>query len=184
LFLTFSAASLLASYPTVDPGSIGVVTPYAAQVGCIRVALHSGLQGGDAIEVSTIDAFQGREKDIIIMSCVRAGRGPSRTFQKKKDFLCPCFLLPIVSISTSCFFNHFSMLFFFDSFRIFSDQIGFVKDVRRMNVGITRARHAMWIVGRADTLRASPAWAALLLDADQRGLLLSSQSIQTTWARI
>ena len=31
--------------------------------------------------------------------------------------------------------------------------VGFLADVRRMNVGLTRARHALWILGHSSTLR-------------------------------
>ena len=50
---------------------IGVISPYSAQVTEIRKALRKDgqLRG---IEVSTVDGFQGREKEIIIISMVRS----------------------------------------------------------------------------------------------------------------
>ncbi|KAJ1483746.1 hypothetical protein T484DRAFT_1622375, partial [Baffinella frigidus] len=34
--------------------------------------------------------------------------------------------------------------------------IGFVSDVRRMNVGLTRARHALLVIGNASALQVIP----------------------------
>eukprot|EP01043_Picozoa_sp_COSAG02_P021089 COSAG02_NODE_1060_length_14866_cov_3.131916_13_plen_262_part_00 len=57
--------------------SIGVIAPYAGQAQEIRRALASvsthGL-GRDGIEISTVDGFQGREKDLIVFSATRANR--------------------------------------------------------------------------------------------------------------
>ena len=47
--------------------------------------------------------------------------------------------------------------------------IGFVSDLRRLNVALTRARHALYIVGSEGSLNASPDWRALLADARARG---------------
>jgi senataxin len=49
--------------------------------------------------------------------------------------------------------------------------VGFLSDVRRMNVAITRARLACLILGRVDTLRQDAAWSALVADATARGCL-------------
>ncbi|RLG76723.1 MAG: hypothetical protein DRO12_04035 [Thermoprotei archaeon] len=49
-----------------DPKSIGVITPYRAQRGLIVELLKS--EGIEGIEVNTVDAFQGREKDVVIYS--------------------------------------------------------------------------------------------------------------------
>ena len=50
----------------INPSSIAILTPYAAQV--IKIKEYLTLK---VTEVCTIDAFQGREKDVIIFSTVR-----------------------------------------------------------------------------------------------------------------
>ncbi|RWS29734.1 regulator of nonsense transcripts 1-like protein [Leptotrombidium deliense] len=60
----------------VKPEQIGVITPYEGQRAYLvqymqyNGSLHAKLY--QEIEVASVDAFQGREKDIIIMSCVRS----------------------------------------------------------------------------------------------------------------
>ncbi|KAH8411744.1 hypothetical protein KR215_010553 [Drosophila sulfurigaster] len=60
----------------VKPEQIGIITPYEGQRAYLvqymqyQGSLHSRLY--QEIEIASVDAFQGREKDIIIMSCVRS----------------------------------------------------------------------------------------------------------------
>nr|CAD7443654.1 unnamed protein product [Timema bartmani] len=60
----------------VKPEQIGVITPYEGQRAYLvqymqyQGSLHAKLY--QEIEVASVDAFQGREKDLIIMSCVRS----------------------------------------------------------------------------------------------------------------
>ncbi|CAJ1935953.1 unnamed protein product [Sphenostylis stenocarpa] len=49
--------------------------------------------------------------------------------------------------------------------------IGFVEDKRRMNVGITRAKSAVLVVGSASTLRRSEQWKKLVESAEKRNCL-------------
>lgn len=95
--------------PTIRRCSIAVITPYRTQVERLRHRLRDcPAPLPDLVEVNTVDGFQGREKDIVIISCVRASK---------------------------------------------TGAIGFLQDERRMNVAITRARGALWICGREQTLR-------------------------------
>ncbi|NXF99344.1 SETX helicase, partial [Sakesphorus luctuosus] len=52
---------------------IGIITPYSAQKKKIQDQLDSVFRNNSPGEVDTVDAFQGREKDCIVVSCVRAG---------------------------------------------------------------------------------------------------------------
>ncbi|NWH81927.1 SETX helicase, partial [Piaya cayana] len=51
---------------------IGIITPYSAQKRKIQQQLDREFQNNSPAEVDTVDAFQGREKDCIIVTCVRA----------------------------------------------------------------------------------------------------------------
>ena len=51
---------------------IGVITPYNAQVSLIKDLLEPLQAENNRIEVSTVDGFQGREKECIIVSMVRS----------------------------------------------------------------------------------------------------------------
>jgi hypothetical protein len=74
----------LAGQHEVLPGDIGVVTPYSAQARAIKKILRGNApertrfdapadpRSMKAVEVSTVDGFQGREKEVIVFSCVRA----------------------------------------------------------------------------------------------------------------
>ena len=48
---------------------IGIITPYAGQVRAIRDAIPERY---DSVEVHTVDGYQGREKEVILFSCVRS----------------------------------------------------------------------------------------------------------------
>ncbi|XP_024540869.1 uncharacterized protein LOC9647084 isoform X1 [Selaginella moellendorffii] len=122
-----------AKYPQeIQPGRIGVITPYKQQLNMLKRAFQRfGEKISSILEFNTIDGFQGREVDILILSTVRASLEPKG--------------------------------------------IGFVADIRRMNVALTRPRFSLWIIGSAMALRSNRAWAALLEDATSRGAVYPIQ---------
>ncbi|KAK0053500.1 helicase senataxin [Biomphalaria pfeifferi] len=111
---------------------LGVICPYSEQKQAIVEQLR--LSNLDGIEVNTVDGYQGQEKDVIIMSCVRAQSSPTT--------------------------------------------IGFISDKRRMNVALTRAKDAMYVLGHFDTLRVNDLWAELHEDARIRGLLVPIKDVK------
>ncbi|XP_040383283.1 uncharacterized protein LOC102709595 [Oryza brachyantha] len=119
---------------------IGIITPYRSQLSLLRSKLNSffGPEIVAEMEINTVDGFQGREVDILVLSTVRA--------------------------STSSDSGHRSGE---------ARSIGFVADVRRMNVALTRARFSLWIVGNAKTLQSNSHWASLLQNAKERNILIS-----------
>lgn len=87
IFALVSALSLL---PRAQAVSIGIISSYKAQVNAIKNKLlasrdvrgksseildaHTSIrQAFPDLEVNTVDGFQGKEKDVIIFSCVRTG---------------------------------------------------------------------------------------------------------------
>ena len=78
----FIIALLAHMEATIGDLSIGIITPYEGQKRLLRNLLNnvprsgslSHSSGKSRIEVNTVDGFQGREKDIIIISCVRTSR--------------------------------------------------------------------------------------------------------------
>ncbi|XP_024515989.1 helicase sen1-like isoform X2 [Selaginella moellendorffii] len=108
--------------------TVGVISPYKLQLRCIQREFESLSGDAKGVYINTVDAFQGQERDVIIMSCVRAS-------------------------------NH---------------GVGFVADIRRMNVALTRARRSLWVIGNAGTLEQSEDWAKLIEDAKSRNCFITS----------
>lgn len=88
----------------LDVKNIGIITPYAAQVKLIKELIK---EKGFKVEVNTVDGFQGREKEVIVISFVRSNE---------------------------------------------EGNMGFLKDLRRLNVAITRPRRKIIVIGDAKTL--------------------------------
>jgi senataxin len=117
---------LKSDYSSIDfKGKIGIIATYKAQL--IELKTRFIARYGDSIleeiEFNTTDAFQGREREIIIFSCVRATQ---------------------------------------------TGGIGFLKDIRRMNVGLTRAKSSLWVLGDSRSLQQGEFWNKLITDAKSR----------------
>jgi len=105
-----------------NPADIGVISPYDDQV----ELLNSKLDIKD-LEIKTVDGFQGREKEIIILSFVRSNEGGN---------------------------------------------IGFLEDLRRLNVSITRARKKLIMVGDSTTLKKNETYERLIKYVEDRGKVI------------
>ena len=100
------------------------ISPYSGQVAAAKDVLPS------AIRMSTIDSFQGQEKENIILSLVRSNS---------------------------------------------DGDIGFLKDYRRMNVAITRAKEQLFVIGDSATIGADRFYNEFLSYVEKHG------SYRTVW---
>ena len=65
----------------MDASDIGIITPYSAQISEISDALdREDIENPDAIDIDTIDSFQGAEREAIIVSFVRSNDAHSSGF--------------------------------------------------------------------------------------------------------
>ncbi|MCA9154279.1 MAG: AAA family ATPase [Planctomycetales bacterium] len=104
---------------------IAVIAPYAAQVRLLRSRLPIA-----GLEVDTVDGFQGREKEAVVISLVRSNP---------------------------------------------NGDIGFLADVRRMNVALTRARRKLIVIGDSATIGGHSFYGRLLKYFEDR------QAYRTVW---
>jgi len=102
----------------LNPAATAFISPYSGQVAAAKEVLPA------AMRISTIDSFQGQEKECIILSLVRSND---------------------------------------------DGDIGFLKDYRRMNVAITRAKEQLFVTGDSATIGADPFYNAFLTYIEQFG---------------
>ncbi|MBK5271422.1 MAG: AAA family ATPase, partial [Bacteroidia bacterium] len=103
---------------SLDPSATAFISPYSGQVAAAKELFPK------EIRISTIDSFQGQEKEIIIVSLVRSND---------------------------------------------DGDIGFLKDYRRMNVAITRAKEQLFVIGDSATIGADPFYNSFLTYIEQHG---------------
>ena len=102
----------------LDPLMTAFISPYAGQVAAAKEIFPKQLR------ISTIDSFQGQEKENIIISLVRCND---------------------------------------------DGDIGFLKDYRRMNVAITRAKERLFVIGDSATIGADVFYNAFLTYIEKSG---------------
>ena len=102
----------------LDVQHTAFISPYSGQVAAAKEQLAKGLR------ISTIDSFQGQEKETVIVSLVRSND---------------------------------------------EGVIGFLKDYRRMNVAITRAKEQLFVIGDSATIGADPFYNQFLTYAEKQG---------------
>lgn len=119
-----SIAQKLIEIELLDPLTTAFISPYSGQVTAAKEILPTQMRS------STIDSFQGQEKEIIIVSLVRSND---------------------------------------------DGEIGFLKDYRRMNVAITRAKEQLFVIGDSATIGADSFYNAFLTYIEQYG------SYRTVW---
>ncbi len=103
---------------SLNPLTTAFISPYAGQVAAAKEILPKEMR------VSTIDSFQGQEKETIILSLVRSND---------------------------------------------EGDIGFLKDYRRMNVAITRAKEQLFVIGDSATIGADNFYNAFLTYVETAG---------------
>ncbi|TYB31007.1 MAG: IGHMBP2 family helicase [Candidatus Mcinerneyibacterium aminivorans] len=96
---------------------IAVISPYKDQTDFINQQIKN-----DKIEIDTVDGFQGREKEVIILTLVRSNN---------------------------------------------NNNIGFLKDLRRLNVSITRAKKKCIVIGDGNTVSSNNTYKKLIKHAKQ-----------------
>ncbi|MFL5390487.1 MAG: AAA domain-containing protein [Myxococcales bacterium] len=106
----------------VRPADIAVIAPYDAQVQRLRQLLAARLDQG--LEIDTVDGFQGREKEAVVVTLVRSND---------------------------------------------EGDLGFLADIRRMNVALTRARKKLVVIGDSATVSRHPFYEAFFRDAEENG---------------
>jgi predicted DNA helicase len=130
--LSHYTKELLQFYTPANFPTIGIIAPYRHQVEALKeaVATHPALQPLlHAINVNTIDSFQGQERDAIFISLTRSNA---------------------------------------------DSVIGFLSELRRTNVALTRARKKLVVIGDSATLSGFPFYADFIAYAQEHDAYVSA----------
>ena len=111
-------AQKLIETEALDISSTAFISPYAGQVAAAKELLPKQMR------ISTIDSFQGQEKETIIISLVRSND---------------------------------------------DGDIGFLRDYRRMNVALTRAKEQLFVIGDSATIGADAFYNSFLSYVEKHG---------------
>ncbi len=103
----------------INASTCAFISPYSGQVTAAKEVLPA------AMRISTIDSFQGQEKETVILSLVRSND---------------------------------------------DGDIGFLKDYRRMNVAITRAKEQLFVIGDSATIGADPFYHSFITYIEKHGV--------------
>ncbi|PNS19935.1 DNA replication ATP-dependent helicase/nuclease dna2 [Sphaceloma murrayae] len=115
------ASALLAQ--GINPTQIGIITFYRSQLSLLRQMVKG--TPADGIEMHTADKFQGRDKEVVLLSCVRSNK---------------------------------------------DGNVGeLLRDWRRVNVAVTRARSKFVVVGSRKTLSGDELWRKLIGTVQESG---------------
>ncbi|OTF84003.1 hypothetical protein BLA29_004606, partial [Euroglyphus maynei] len=107
---------------TFNVDNIGIISPFRRQVNKIRELFGQQFLEQNHLEINTVDQYQGRDKDVIIYSCVKSCETPGETMNP-------------IETSTP----------------IIDSEL--LKDERRLNVAVTRAKRKLIIIGNCHTLK-------------------------------
>ncbi|MEM6812889.1 MAG: AAA domain-containing protein [Bacteroidota bacterium] len=106
---------------------VGIIAPYKAQIEVLDTLVNQSsklAQFRSQININSVDAFQGQERDMIYISLVRSNS---------------------------------------------KGEIGFLKEYRRLNVAMTRAKHRLIMVGDSSTLGNDPFFNKMIDYVQQHG---------------
>ncbi len=109
----------------VKKEDIGIITPYKDHEEYLKKLIPE-------VEVKTVDGFQGREKEVIIISLVRSNP---------------------------------------------DEEIGFLDDLRRLNVALTRAKRKLIVVGDAKTLSSNETYKKFIQFVALKGKVIKAQEL-------
>lgn len=130
----FEAALLVQEYQQLierglRPDEIAIIAPYSAQVRLLRQMLESP----PGLEVDSVDGFQGREKEAVILSLVRTND---------------------------------------------DGEIGFLSEVRRTNVALTRAKRCLIVIGNRLTLCRHPFYERMFAYFDEHNATQTAEQLE------
>lgn len=120
---------------------LGIITPYRGQIELLKRSLPREYHNS----IHTVDSIQGSEYDVVIFSFVRAFASSSANRNPRDE----------QGLGTTAA----------GAKGVGAKNVGFVADLRRLNVSLSRAKHKLILVGHSETLRRAESYSHVVQDA-------------------